>query len=670
MKKILVIIVLSYIFLIIFACSDDNSSSSDIGTDIITVDNTPPQFGGITVLSISFPEYIKVSWLPARDNVTSESKIIYLICMSEKEGECSTNFETNYTVTGLSSYQVTGLSDGKKYSFLVRAKDEAGNIDTNTVEKSVIFEKEKDKNPPTFMGLLYATPQTENSVKLLWDSATDNNTTEDKIIYSICMSEQKNECVSNFKESFKADAGSTSYLVEGLTTGKTYYFVVHAMDEDGNVEMNQEERSARPSADTRFAKTYGDATYRGASSFVRFSDGFLICGSGRVGDMLDSDIFITDLDTSGNVKWVKAYGGLKQDSCNSIVSSNEGYFYVAATSQSFSQLGDKDLLFLKFSDKGDPIFTKRIHSDKNDLNSQLAILQDGNIVFTGYTEMDNLKYDTFILLFDKDGNVINKKYIHSEADDYVTRVKVFGEKIYIAGYTNPESETNFDGFLIVLDKDLNILNQKLVGGSDYENFTALNITDGGDIILGGQTKSFGDVDGDIFVVNLKSDLTGKNFAKVYGIDEKKDTAGDITIFNDSIIVVGDMVPPIGGDDDGIFLRMDQTGNLLVNKYYRGIRDDWFIRSDADNESIYILGGTASMHNETPEIWFLRLNDDGTTGGECSVSFINELTVTVQDIEPVITDGRFELNDAKINIEDVTLDYVETGAYTDYQCVVE
>ncbi len=671
MTKNLSVFIFAACLFLFFACSNgDDSGKSDGGTDIQMVDKTAPQFEGIGSVTLNFPESVKLGWSPAKDNVTPESAITYLICISESKGECLNNFSDKKSVTGVLSYQITDLIEGKTYYFVVRARDEAGNTDTNSVEKSVLFEKSKDKNPPTFMGLSFATPGGTSVVRLLWNSASDNYTAKEKIVYSVCMSETQGGCITEFREIYKTEPGATSYDVGGLTAGKTYYFVVRATDEDGNTELNKEERSARPSDDDRFVKTYGDATYRGASAFVTLPDGYLICGGGRVGDMLDSDIFLTRLDPFGNVRWIKVFGGLKGDSCSGIAVHSDGSFYVAGSSQSFSVLGDKDLLFLKYTSGGDLQIAKRVYTDKNDLNAQVALLSDGTVVYTGYTELDNQKYDSFVILFDSNGNPLKKKFVHSEADDYVTRVKVFGDKIYLVGYTNPSSPNNYDGFLIVLDKDLNVLGQKLIGGNDYDNITAFDMSGDSELILAGQTKSFGDSDGDVYMIGLKTNTFEKSFAKVYGIDKKKDSAGDVVVYNDSYILVGDMVPPIGGDDDGILLKTDKDGNLLVKKYYRGIRDDWFTRANICPGSLCVLGGTASMHNETSEVWFLKLKDDGTTGGECKVSFVNELNVSEKSIEPVISDSNFEIKDSDISIDNVVMNYVEVGAYTDYQCVAE
>ncbi|MCX7958568.1 MAG: fibronectin type III domain-containing protein, partial [Deltaproteobacteria bacterium] len=188
MTNLLKLLVLLSVVLFGFSCSNgEESGISDTGNDVSQVDTKAPQFGGISGITLNFPESIKLSWAPAKDDVTPENKIVYLICMSETTGECAKNFSQKHSATGVTNYQITGLTEGKKYFFIIRARDEAGNTDTNTNEKSVIFEKEKDKNPPTFMGLSFASPSGPSSVRLLWDSASDNYTKKEDIVYSVCM---------------------------------------------------------------------------------------------------------------------------------------------------------------------------------------------------------------------------------------------------------------------------------------------------------------------------------------------------------------------------------------------------------------------------------------------------------------------------------------------------
>ncbi len=99
-------------------------------------DQTPPTFDGAQTAKVVSSTDIDLTWTAATDDVTASANIIYMIYISTTPvGE---NFLTpNYTTAaGATTYTVTGLNPTTTYYFVVRAKDEAGNVDTNTVERS------------------------------------------------------------------------------------------------------------------------------------------------------------------------------------------------------------------------------------------------------------------------------------------------------------------------------------------------------------------------------------------------------------------------------------------------------------------------------------------------------------------------------------------------------
>jgi len=99
----------------------------------IAGDISAPTFAGASNAEAVSKSAIKVSWVAATDAITATSSIAYQICKSSTENGCA-NFSATYTTTGTTSYQVEGLSENSVYYFRVRAKDLAGNIDTNTTE--------------------------------------------------------------------------------------------------------------------------------------------------------------------------------------------------------------------------------------------------------------------------------------------------------------------------------------------------------------------------------------------------------------------------------------------------------------------------------------------------------------------------------------------------------
>lgn len=206
---------------------------------------SPPTFGGLASATVpaGAEDRIDLSWSPASDNRTAASSMVYLIYMTTSPG--GENFASPgfTTQTGATSFSVTGLSPGTTYYFVVRARDEAGNTDSNRIEKSATTPRESDTTPPSFGGITsaIATAGGTGQADLSWSPASDNRTAANSMVYLIYMATSPGG--ENFTSpSFTTQAGATSFSVTGLSPGTTCYFVVRARDEAGNIDSNRVER--------------------------------------------------------------------------------------------------------------------------------------------------------------------------------------------------------------------------------------------------------------------------------------------------------------------------------------------------------------------------------------------------------------------------------------------
>lgn len=102
-----------------------------------TTDTTKPVFGGLTYAAAYSATEAVLSWNAASDNLTPTSTIVYLIFMSTTPGGQNFLSPTFSSHPGATSFIAAGLEPVTTYYFVVRAQDGAGNIDTNTIEKSV-----------------------------------------------------------------------------------------------------------------------------------------------------------------------------------------------------------------------------------------------------------------------------------------------------------------------------------------------------------------------------------------------------------------------------------------------------------------------------------------------------------------------------------------------------
>lgn len=100
-------------------------------------DSSPPTFAGLTLVKNLTSSGADLEWAAASDDKTATSDIVYDIFQASTPG--GQNFTAAPTATstpGATSISLTNLASRTKYYWVVRARDQAGNHDTNVVEKN------------------------------------------------------------------------------------------------------------------------------------------------------------------------------------------------------------------------------------------------------------------------------------------------------------------------------------------------------------------------------------------------------------------------------------------------------------------------------------------------------------------------------------------------------
>jgi hypothetical protein len=106
-------------------------------------DRIPPTFAGLKSATTCIPGPIgggrtssyHLSWDPATDNVTPSGKIVYDVYQASTPGGENFSAPTYTTAAGATSFDTPPLAADKSFYFVVRARDRAGNRDSNKVER-------------------------------------------------------------------------------------------------------------------------------------------------------------------------------------------------------------------------------------------------------------------------------------------------------------------------------------------------------------------------------------------------------------------------------------------------------------------------------------------------------------------------------------------------------
>lgn len=106
-------------------------------------DHTPPTFAGLKSATTCVPGPIgggrttsyTLRWDAASDKVSPSGTIVYLVYQANAPGSEDFSTPTYTTAAGATSFATPPLPADKPVYFVVRAQDQAGNIDRNTVER-------------------------------------------------------------------------------------------------------------------------------------------------------------------------------------------------------------------------------------------------------------------------------------------------------------------------------------------------------------------------------------------------------------------------------------------------------------------------------------------------------------------------------------------------------
>ncbi len=182
----------------------------------------------------------------------------------------------------------------------------------------------------------------------------------------------------------------------------------------------------------------------------------------------------------------------------------------------------------------------------------------------------------------------------------------------ITGSTSSYGAGNTDVYLVKLDSMGQILWQKTFGGfANDVGKSVIQVPDSG-YIVAGFTSSFGAGGYDAYI--LRTDKAGTLiWQKTFGGTDW-DFANDLIYSPDGdIMVVGNTSSFGNGKKDGFVIKYDFLGNLVFQKYFGGIEDDELRSIIRTNDlNIATVGYTKSKGDINGDCYFLKLNLNGDT----------------------------------------------------------
>jgi len=423
------------------------------------------------------------------------------------------------------------------------------------------------------------------------------------------------------------DVTPTPDPILGCTDPEASNYNPNATEDNGSCEYD-------PifSGDLLWIKTFGGSNEEDAISIVESNDGgYMVLGYTKSTDgdvtgktTTDLDYWLLKLDENGNKIWDKTYGGSADDQATSISKTSDGGYIISGFTASndgdvTENAGFHDYWIVKVTSTGAIQWQKSFGFAGQDQAFKVIQTQDGGYFATGFLDVG---------LADGGGNDIidnqnNKASLHSLGDYWGIKMDADGNKIW---------RRYFGGSHVDQGKDV------------------LQTEDGGFLLIGISESSDYDISNarganDYWVVktNADGDLM---WEKSFGGSET-DRAFSVTKTTDNnFIITGetrssdfDISNPIGGGDIWAVKFNATNGAIIWEKSFGGTQFETSRGIIALENGNYAIAGSArstdgdvSGNNGANDAWILIINNDGTlllekNIGGSAIDFANYLTET-------------------------------------------
>lgn len=296
----------------------------------------------------------------------------------------------------------------------------------------------------------------------------------------------------------------------------------------------------------------------------------------------ENDGFIVKLDSSGNTIWSRQFGSAGDEDIQWSAIDKSGNVYIVGSTTGVmvdKNYGKEDIIVIKYNPEGELKWKRQIGSDSSDVAKGICIDSKGNIYVTGLTggrlgQMSFGKNDCFLLMLDKNGNLLKSHQFGTPVDDVCySVVPGTNDDIFICGTTwgdfGGKNQGFIDGFTGHFNSSLEKAEFHQFGTDGFDIPLVIHADKNNDIFVAGSTSGnleSGQIgEGDCFILrmNEKGEII---WTKQFGTDKHDGVRGiDINdVVSDNVFISGIMnLPP-----EKAFIRIyNKDGKMLWEKTF-------------------------------------------------------------------------------------------------------
>jgi hypothetical protein len=326
------------------------------------------------------------------------------------------------------------------------------------------------------------------------------------------------------------------------------------------------------------------------------------------------------------IEWQKCLGGAASDDVRAVRQTMDGGYIVAGGTNStdgdvMGYHGDWDFWVVKLDAAGGLVWQKCLGGSDYDFAYTVQQTADGGYIVAGESRSSDGDVtknqgwaDFWVVKLDAAGGLVWQKALGGAGWDRATAVQQTADGGYVvAGYTYSNSgdvtgnRGSGDFWMVKLDAAGNLVRQKCLGGTSYDEAFAMHLTtDGGYIMVGRTFSNNGDVKGnhgdwDCWVVKVDATgnlvwqkcLGGTGYDEANAVQQTAD--GGYIVVGETWSKGGD-VSGLRGEQDIWVVKLDAAGNLVWQKCLGGSYWDWAYAVQQTTNGGYIVAGFTNSND--------------------------------------------------------------------------
>ncbi len=348
------------------------------------------------------------------------------------------------------------------------------------------------------------------------------------------------------------------------------------------------------------------ASLSGLSASSPRNFGYIVSGYSQSYTNGQEDFLVFKLDMTGNVQWVKNFGGSALDRCLDVrQTSDSGYVLSGITGSIGGEDESLNILAYKLNQHGKKQGRRRFLNEGNECASSIIQTIDGGYVICGWSEQSapvGADTDFLLMKLSAKGTLLWRRTFGGVGNDYGCAVcEAPGGGYVVSGVTNSYTNGQYDFLIYRISEEGNEVWRKNYGGALSEwispegpgGQTLASLPDGS-LLLCGNSESFSNGGSDIVVFKL-DEQGNKLFQRNIG-GEENDVCSAICPTRDGGFLVAGSTQSIvlgaeGADWDFLVTKFTPDANVQWTKHLGGECEDTGVSVAQDPSGNFMVAGT-------------------------------------------------------------------------------